>query len=109
MGAPLKVGRTKFGGPGIVQFCEYALGGTAMKVVSEDGAPLYTATVFIEGHALPDKEVWIKDWSENAGVAQAFVDAGIITLTGRRVPTGYVEALHARLTDQAIAAAEPQS
>lgn len=109
MSAPLNVGRTKYAGPGVVQFAEYAHGGTAMRVVSEDGDPLYTATVFIDGHALPDNECWIKDWSENGGVAQAFVDAGIIRLTGRRVPTGYVEAMHAVLTDAAIAAAEAQS
>lgn len=102
--APLAVGRTRHGGSGVVRFGEYAFGGTAMRVFSEGGEPLYTATVCMEGHELPDTEVWIKDWSENEGVAQAFVDAGIITLTGRRVPAGFVEALHARLTERAIAA-----
>lgn len=94
---PLKVGRSKYGRSGIVRFARYNYGGTAMKVFSEDGEPLYVATVFMEGHPLPNNEVWIKDWSENEGVA------------GPRIPAGYVEAIHATLTESAIAAMEERS
>ena len=100
----MQVGRTKYGAAGIASFTEYAYGGTAITVASEDGEPLYRATVFMDGHVLPPDEVWIKDWSENEGVADALVKAGIVTLTGRTLQAGYATALHAKLTPAAIAA-----
>ena len=44
----------------------------------------------------PD-HVWIKEWSENEGVVQALVDAGIVELTGNAWPTGYTFAIEGRL------------
>ena len=41
--------------------------------------------------------VWLKDWSENEGVPEALVKAGIVELTGAHWPTGYVSAKEARL------------
>jgi len=92
---PLRVGPSASTEAGIVEFGEYLWGGTSMAVCAEDGEPLYTATVFISNHILPEDEVWI----ENDGIAKVFIDAGIINVTGRRSAAG---ALHAILTDQAI-------
>ena len=41
--------------------------------------------------------VWLKDWSENEGVPEALVEAGIVELTGAHWPTGFVAAKEARL------------
>lgn len=97
----MQVGPTKYGPAGIAHFTQYQAGGTAIQVTAEDGEPLYRATVFLEGHPLPPREVWIKDWSENEGVASALEKAGIIKLTGREQPVNFVKAKHAELTPEA--------
>jgi hypothetical protein len=64
-------------------------------VVSEDpmhdNEPMCTASVNIHGVQLEADEVIIKNYSENEGVQEALLDAGIIVLTGKRVATGFVE------------------
>jgi hypothetical protein len=56
-------------------------------------------TVCLAAHAAPltPGHVWLKDWSENEGVPQALVDAGIIELTGVTWPAGFCNAVEARL------------
>lgn len=68
------------------------------------------ATINIPDYDLLPGHVLIKNWSENAGVYQALVEAGYIHSTTRLVPTGYVQALDAKLTDKSLrllAAAAP--
>lgn len=57
------------------------------------------ATVYVEGEteALEPGHVLIKDHSENAGMMGALQYAGIALDTGRRVGTGFVEVIVARL------------
>ena len=52
-----------------------------------------------DGNLAPIREnhVWIKEWSENEGVLEALVEAGIIELTGNAWPTGYTYAIEGRL------------
>lgn len=74
----------------------YGDGSTAIQGKSLLGEPIFTATVALdekpkEGH------VFLKGWSENEGVPDALVKAGIVQLTGRKIPTGYCEALEAKL------------
>lgn len=59
---------------------------------AKDGEQIAVASVNLPEAHLPVNHVFIKDWSENAGMLQALVDAKIVRPTGRRVPTGYVEA-----------------
>lgn len=68
-------------------------------VDAHDGETVATATVNVEGvsERLPASEVLIKDYSENAGMLDALVGAGLVEDTGRRVPTGYVTVPVARL------------
>jgi len=77
----------------------------AMSIVAEDGEPEATATVRLEN---PPKlgHVWLKGWSENAGLPEAMVEAGIVELTGGVSCTGYVFADEGKLTPLAIAAIE---
>ena len=56
----------------------YSNGQTRIQLFdTEDGMPYATATVAIEKH-LESDEVAIKDYSENAGILEALVTAGIV-------------------------------
>lgn len=57
-----------------------------------NGEPIATATVNVSEAKLERDEVLIKDWSENEGMLDAMTAAGIVTPTGRLVPSGYVYA-----------------
>ena len=60
------------------------------------GEPLFTATVALD--ELPAEGcVFLKGWSENEGIPEALVKAGIVELTGRTIPTGYCKAVEAKL------------
>lgn len=75
-------------------------GSTAIYLVdTADGDPVATATVNVEGVSenLPASQVLIKDYSENEGMLDALIRAGLVEDTGRRVPTGYVTVPVARL------------
>jgi hypothetical protein len=41
--------------------------------------------------------VFLKGWSENVGIPEALVKAGIVELTGRKVISRFCEAVEARL------------
>jgi len=62
---------------------------------------LYVATVNLE---IPADEgcVWLKGWSENEGIPEALVEAGVVELTGRTRQAGYCEAVEAKLSDAAL-------
>lgn len=106
-GAPLHVGATQYMPSGIIRFDQYKSGETAIEIVDQHGEPQYVATVALVAYGAPhpgEYSVWLKGWSENEGVPEALAAAGIVTLTGRRHPTGYCEAEHADLTERARAA-----
>lgn len=52
--------------------------------------PMGTATVNIPEAKLERDETLIKDWSENKGMLQALIEAGIVEDTGLTYRTGYV-------------------
>lgn len=72
-----------------IEFQQYAEGGVAMQLWSDDG-PMGKATVCIPGYPLGENQVIIKDYAENAGMLKALVDAGIVRDTGKVAPSGYV-------------------
>lgn len=55
------------------------------------GSPVLTASVNITGvsECLPEDQVVIKTYSENAGVLKALIEAGVVRDTGEAVATGY--------------------
>lgn len=57
---------------------------------AEDGSRIATATLNIPDVPLADNEVLIKDYSENAGMLVALIEAGIVIPTGKYVETGFV-------------------
>jgi Rieske Fe-S protein len=68
-------------------------GRVALQLIdSYDGSPVAMATVNIHYIELAPGEVIVKDWSENEGMLEALVNAGIVEDTGRVVRTGFVDA-----------------
>lgn len=55
------------------------------------GEPIAMATVNIPTVPLADDEVIIKNYSENEGIEQVLIDAGIIEPTGKIVAGGFVQ------------------
>ena len=71
----------------------------AIALITRDGMPLCTASVNVPEVPLKKNEVLIKDYSENAGVLKALVDAGIVEYTGTCAPIGHARIPIARLTE----------
>jgi hypothetical protein len=61
---------------------------------TEDGGPIATATVCLVAYGLtpPAEHCYIKDYSENAGMLDALVNARIVSFTGTNVSVGYAHA-----------------
>lgn len=71
----------------------YSNGRTAMELVdATDGEPVCTATVNIPETHIEKDEVIIKNYSENEGILDVLIEAGVISKPSRTIQTGYVEA-----------------
>ena len=72
-----------------VMIQKYGTGNPAVRLLDiEDGMPIATASVNIDGLDLD--EVAIKNYSENEGMYDALLKAGVITPKHRNLSTGYV-------------------
>lgn len=103
----LAVGPSKYQPGGYIAFGRYASGELAIQIIAENGEMQAKATVSLIPYGAPDPGehgVWLKDWSENEGIADALVRSGIVKLTGKTFPINFVVAKHAALTPAAIAA-----
>ena len=83
-------------GHAAVQTAAYQSGG-ALAVMQNDSTsevPIATLSVNLReaAHDLGPGEFFAKTWSENAEVARLALASGLFEDTGRRIPTGYVEA-----------------
>ena len=68
-------------------------GRAALRLIdAEDGSPVGIITVNIPEAHLGENEHCVKIWSENEGMLEAIINQGLATDTGRREPTGFVEA-----------------
>lgn len=77
----------------VLEFGQYNNDRTAIELVDKkNGEPVLVATVNIPSEKLADDEIIIKNWSENEGILDVLKNAGIISDTIRKVPTGFVEA-----------------
>ena len=92
---------------GTLKFNVYQSGETALQILDDSGEPLWTATVSLVPYGAPHPGrlgLWLKGWGGNEGLPEALAAAGVFILTGRTFPTGFVEAVHAELTDLGRAA-----
>lgn len=62
----------------------------AIQLVCENGEPWATATVNLPNEFITENEVAVKDYSENKGVLQALIDAGIVYEPVWSVQSGFV-------------------
>lgn len=91
-------------GPAKVEFDRYGNGRVAIRLLNPDtDEPIATATVNVVEYDLPDGHVLLKGWSENEGIPEAMQKAGIVKLTGVKVPCGFVEAEVAVLNNEMCA------
>ena len=73
-----------------IGFGEYTNGQTRIQLYDlEDGLPYCTATISVE-QKLSEGEVAIKNYSENVGILQSLVSAGVIEKPHSFIETGYV-------------------
>ena len=102
----LHVGPARYTAAGTVTFARYGSGEIAMQIINAHGERECVATVSLVpcGAEHPGEYgVWLKDWSENDGIADALVKAGVVTLTGKtHIASRHVVARHAQLTAAAI-------
>lgn len=79
---------------GVVTFGEYGNGETAIDIVDLDEGPFATATVNLEVYGLAPEpgNVFIKDYSETAGIWEFLVDLGVIGKPIREVFFGPYDA-----------------
>ena len=82
----------------------YANGQNSIRLVDSDGMPFMTASVAIDHELvqLEDDEVIIKNYSENEGILEALVDAGVIENPHRGFTYHFVTMFVARLVDDSI-------
>lgn len=80
-------------GEAVVRMGCYGNGRLAIQLVNaETEEPIGKLTVNLPGEELGGGEFFVKTWSENEGIAAAALASGVFEDTGRRVPTGHVEA-----------------
>ena len=85
----------------MLNFDRYRNGRLALSLIfrDEDGfmEVMTTASVNLPHAPLNEGEMFIKDWSENEGLLQALIDAGVVRRPLRWVTSGYVEVPAVRL------------
>lgn len=74
-----------------VKFKEYDNGRVAIQLLCEDGCPMATATVNFPSVKVGEGNVLIKTYSENEGMMNALIEAGIIGEPVYRHGMGFVE------------------
>jgi hypothetical protein len=74
----------------LVQRDRYSFGGNLAVLLFEEetGEPFATASVNVEGIELADDEFVFKTYSENEGLLEAMLEAGIVAMTGRSADVG---------------------
>lgn len=81
-----------------VMIQKYGTGNLAVRLLDlEDGLPVVVATTNIDG--LDSDEIAIKDYSENEGVYNALLKAGVIFPKHREISTGFVTVPVCKLTE----------
>jgi hypothetical protein len=74
-----------------LSFAKYANGQTAIKLFDmSDGLPFAVATVSVDDQLLED-EVAIKDYSENEGILDSLIEAGVIDNPHEFIQSGWVK------------------
>lgn len=74
-----------------VSFTKYQNGQHAIQLSDmADGFPYATASVAMTNVDLESDDVAIKNWSENEGILESLIEAGIVSKPHSYIPSGYV-------------------
>jgi hypothetical protein len=73
----------------------YYDGSPRMELYDDEG-PVCTVSINLPVSPAPGC-IWVKDWSENAGVLKSLTDLGIIKPTGKEYQTNFVTAKEAKI------------
>lgn len=77
----------------VLEFGQYNNGRTAIELIDKkNGEPVMVATVNIPEAKIEADEIIIKDYSENEGILEILVNAGVISKPSRTISSGYIEA-----------------
>ncbi len=79
-----------------LEFGHYSNDSVAIRGFTLQEEPVFTATVMLDEKPT-EGCVFLKGWSENEGIPEVLVKAGVVEFTGRKVKTGYCEAIEAKL------------
>ena len=82
-----------------VQVTRYANGQAALVLVSREGGELIAKASTCCNIDLKEDETAIKVWTENEGMLEALVSAGVVEDTGARVECGWSEAPIVKILD----------
>jgi MOSC domain-containing protein YiiM len=89
----LQAGKFFQAGDYVLEITQYANpANTCIRVVDAEGCPYVIATVNHQQVLLPVGMVLIKNWSENEGILEALVAAGIVRVCGTVSMSEYVSA-----------------
>lgn len=84
-----------------LNFAKYNNGQTAIRLIdAADGMPFATATVCLEDDLLKEGEIAIKDYSENVGILDTLINAGVIEHPHAFVQSGWVKIPICKLIEQ---------
>jgi hypothetical protein len=77
---------------GVIARLQYQDGGAPALRLMDHGQCIATLSVNMPGNLLlGDNHTFIKNWSENEGVLEQLVNAGIVRDTGQRASSGFVQ------------------
>jgi hypothetical protein len=83
-----------------LEFDTYSNGKTAIRLIDSSDDEEYTvATVNVPFADLPPGHVAIKSYSENEGVLEALIEAGVVKDTGVKLPSGFISLPVVALTE----------
>lgn len=85
--------KTKSFGIAEIHKTRYTNGRLAIKLIDhEDGSNIATITVNLPEVKLAPGEFCVKGWSENREIIEDCRQSGLFIDTGKRIPTGFVQA-----------------
>ncbi len=84
-----------------LKFGRYSNNRLAVVLVdSQNGERISVATVNIPDCSIGEDEIILKNWSENEGILDFFIDNGLVINEGKEAPTGHVFGNVVKVTDK---------
>lgn len=97
----------------VLEYAEYGNRRTAISLIGApgteyEGQPIAVATVNLPDEELAEGNVFIKDYSENEGIYDCLIDAGVIEKRIRFVVSGHIIVPECKLCDEILVTTEQE-